>query len=605
MNVGDKALVFLPMSHKKLLMQWSGPYKVIERLGPYTYLLDINGCHRRYHINLLKKYQERPTAEQPCKEDDPHPPDDAPIVNEVLAAVAVALEEPTEVLDQHDLGIPATSQQTWKDCVISPHLQQEQHQQLINLLQKHQDILTDVPGRTATTEHHINIDKKEQLRLNHTYPLPYALEPQLKNDLQTWQQQGIVVPSRSPYCSPLLAVRKKDGTHRFCLDCRQLNLQTTFDSEPIEDPEAIFTKLAPAQYLSKIDLTAGYWQVPLSQASRELTAFKTRSGLYEFQVMPFGLSTAPATFSRLVRQVTRGLHNTHAYLDDLLVATTTWEEHLTALDELLTALKKHGLHAKPTKCEFGCERLQYLGHYVGQGETRPLHDRTDKIKETSLPQNKTQLRSFLGAMNYYSRFLKDFQHQAKPLYQKLAKKEPDRIQWDAEAQDLFDTLRKALTMSPILQLPDTQKTFVLRTDASNTGIGAVLLQENQRDHRLLSPVAYASRSLKAAELNYATIEKEALSIYWAVQKFSIYLYGRRFKLQTDHKPLLYLQTADRLNPRLKRWAIYLCLYTFTCTHIAGEDNNLADYLSRLPHTPVPQSRDFPMGVSDSEATIKT
>ena len=503
-------------------------------------------------------------------------------MGEVHASVSLALEAPDEEEAPRDPSIPLTRLQTWEDCAISTTLTPQQRQELRALLESCSSVFSDLPGLTTSVQHSIVLREPENLRLQHSYPLPLALEPQLQENLQQWRELGIVEPSTSPYCSPLLAVRKKDGTHRFCLDCRLLNSQTLFDSEPIADPTAIFSELARAHYLSKLDLASGYWQISLTEASRPLTAFKTRSGLFQFRVMPFGLANAPACFSRLMRTVTRGTTHVHAYLDDLLVATETWEQHLGALQQLLLSLQQHGLTAKPSKCELGFHQIPYLGHKIGGGECQPLEDKVRALSQSDLPKNKSQLRSFLGSLGYYQRFIPHYADRTAPLVQFLKKGAPEVIQWTDVTIDLFQALRELLLTSPILQLPDASLPFVLRTDASNEGLGAVLLQPNLRDPRVLSPVAFASRVLKSAEKNYSTVEKEALCVYWALQKFEIYLYGRYFELQTDHRPLLYLQSADRLNPRLKRWALYIGIFQFQASHIRGEENHLPDYLSRQP-----------------------
>ena len=604
---GDEVLIFLPTSPKKLLMKWKGPYKVLDRLGLYTYSIDIEGQAKTHHINLLRKFHRRdadhsatdiPTMELNSMEetipslawsedgvDDPtslscHVLD---TLQEVHVSVAVAMESPDDlVLDDQDPSIPSKAKETFNDCTVSDSLSDTQRQELKVILEQASSQLSDVPSLTSTLQHEIHLIDTNDFKLQHSYPIPYALEETLKSELEKWEDMGIVEKSNSQYCSPLLAVRKKDGSHRFCLDCRQLNIQTKIDQEPIGDPQQIFSQLAESQWFSKLDLAAGYWQVPLSKNARPLTAFRTRHGLYQFCVMPFGLVNAPATFSRLMRRVLEGLPNVYCYLDDVLIATKGWEEHLQCLRLLFEALAKHNLHAKPSKCEFGQTKLTYLGHHLSRGECRPLHDRVLAISQVQPPKNKTQLRSFLGSLGYYQRFIKNYSELTQPLTQFLRKSSPENLQWTDTTIDLFDTLRKILTKEPVLQLPDMSRPFTLQTDASNVGLGAVLLQTNKRDMRLLSPVAYASRLLRPAEKNYSTIEKEGLSVYWALQKFHLYLYGRTFTLKTDHRPLLYLNQADKLNPRLKRWAVYIGLYRFQAEHIPGSENHLPDLLSRTP-----------------------
>ena len=222
-------------------------------------------------------------------------------------------------------------------------LSPDQTKALQGLLMQNANVLSDLPGRTNTVQSHVTLrDGKGPIR--HSYELLHALEPQFQQEVSRWLELGIVEPSSSPYCPPLIAVRKKDGTHRFCLDCRQLNLITVPDLEPIADQAHIFTKLSSAKYLSKLDLASGFWQIGLSEATRPMTAFRTRSGHFQFRVMSFGMTNAPACFSRLMRAVIRDLHNTEV-LDDVLVYSETFDEHLQCLRKLFERLQEHGLHA--------------------------------------------------------------------------------------------------------------------------------------------------------------------------------------------------------------------------------------------------------------------
>ena len=593
LQVGDEVLIFLPTKPSKLLMTWQGPGVIQERLGLNTYKVKLGNRIRNYHINHLRRYinREAPSTPPPVDgEENVDEPDALPAnqgahrvldeVTEAYAAVAIAIDSHDDT-ETKDPCVPSGTLSETNDVIIGSSLTQEQRAELDNVTTSYSDVFSTTPGRTPTLQHEIRIQGLEPLQLQHSYPLPLALEPILRQELTSWLEAGVVEPSQSPYCSPLLAVRKKDGSHRFCLDCRKLNAQTIFDGEPISDPNQIFASISKARFFSKLDLTSGYWQVPMAEQSKPYTAFRTRFGLFQFTVMPFGLINAPATFSRLMREVTKDLNNIHCYLDDLLVATESWEDHITSLTALLKALRQHGLKAKPAKCELGFTELSYLGHMVGAGQYNPLPERVKAISEMPLPKTKKQIRSFLGSVGYYDQFVPHYADLRAPLDRFLRKSEPDVVQWDPTTIQAFEVLRQVLTKEPILQLPDGDLPFTLQTDASDTGLGAALLQPCRRDPRKLVPVAFASRTLKGAERNYSTVEKEGLAVFWALQKFHIYLYGREFTLRTDHKPLLYLGQADRLNPRLKRWALLIGLYRFKPEHVPGIENCLPDLLSRV------------------------
>lgn len=587
----DKVLIFLPTEASKLTMTWKGPGIVRKRIDRTIYEVELNKRTTRYHINHLRKFEERERHQPPAADGEetpptlttPKPADGAfDEVTEAFAAVAIAVEDPAEpAYSTLDPCVPDGSSLAAECPILNPNLGPDRVEALEALTDAYQEVFSNTPGLTQTLSHHIKLRDDYAVRLQHSYPIPLALESTLRTELDKWLELGVVEPSRSPYCSPLLAVRKKDGTHRFCLDCRQLNAQTVFDGEPIADPQKIFAEIAQARYFSKLDLTSGYWQVPMNEDSKPLTAFRTRFGLYQFTVMPFGLVNAPATFSRLMREVTADLNHTHCYLDDLLVATSTWEEHLEALEALLKALRRHGLKAKPSKCELGLQELTYLGHRVGGGTYTPLPDRVEAIANLPLPRTQKQLRSFLGSVGYYDQFVPRYADLRGPLDKLLTKGSPDVIAWDPQTIKSFETLRDVLLKDPVLQLPDGELPYTLQTDASDTGLGAALLQPCLRDPRKLAPVAFASRTLKGPERNYSTVEKEALAIFWALQKFHIHLYGREFRLRTDHRPLLYLGQSDRLNPRLKRWALLIGLYRFKSEYIPGAENHLPDLLSRI------------------------
>ena len=373
-------------------------------------------------------------------------------------------------------------------------------------------------------------------------------------------------------------VDKKDGTKRFCIDFRRLNRVTVFDSEPMPDAEEIFSKLADDVYFTKIDLSKGYWQILLQESAKEKTAFVTPNGLFQFCTMPLGLVNAPATFSRMMRIMLRDITCVDNFIDDILVHTKTWKQHIDTLDDLFQRLQMCGVTARPTKCFVGFRKLEYLGHIIGQGRLSPTPEKLSAIQDAPRPVTKKQLRSFLGLTGYYRKFIPNYAAIAVPLTDKTKKKEPNRIEWGPNEELAFQTLKSRVISSPILHLPDCTKSFILRTDASNKGMGAVLLQEAEEKP---FPVAYASKKFATREQAYSTIERECLAIIWAVQKFQTYLYGRTFVLQTDHQPLVYLQKAKVTNNRILRWALALQPYRFRIDAIKGSDNVGADYLSRI------------------------
>ena len=570
-EVGDEVLLLLPSNRNKLLMHWQGPFKVVQRVGYLDYKINMDGKVKTFHANLLKKFLRRDNDDE----------------NDV-ACVSVVDDGTMEEDDEEDnqptsrnilLHLPTlTPTESLQDVQINPQLDESQQQVINSLLEEYQEGLTDMPGLTNLGEHDIKLLNKEPIK-SKPYPLPHALRGEVTKEVQKMIDLGVVEPSSSPYASPIVMVKKKDGSIRFCCDYRKLNQVTVTDAEPIPDQEEIFAKLARDKYFTKIDLAKGYWQVPLTDNAKELTAFVTSDGLFQFLTMPFGLVNAPASFSRIMRDLLRGLSNVDNFIDDILIHTATFEEHIVILREVLERLKKANLTARPTKCFIGYRSIEFLGHCVGQGELRPVQDKVNAVQNAPRPKTKKQLRSFLGLVGYYRRFIPNFAAIAAPLTDRTKKGEPTVVTWGDAEEMAFKTLKKKLEKEPILHLPDLTLPFILRTDASDVGIGAILLQE--RDGKKF-PIAYASRKLLPREQRYSVMERECLAIIWGTQKFEAYLFGKHFQLETDHQPLKCIAKSKVANARILRWALALQPYRFTITAIKSSENVGADYLSRIP-----------------------
>ena len=293
--------------------------------------------------------------------------------------------------------------------------------------------------------------------------------------------------------------------------------------------------------------------------------------------MPFGLQGAPATFSRLMRKVMDGLESSLNYLDDCLEHTVTWEEHLQGLRQLFTRIREAGLTARPSKCLFGFPELEFMGHMFGNGKMYPTIDKVEAIQMASPPTTKKEMRSFMGLSSFYRRYVPNFSTLASPLTDATRKGEPNTIKWTEPMNKAFESLKNVLVTRPVLRLPDWNKPFCLRTDASNSGIGAMLVQEYEDGP---FPVLYLSRKLLPSEKNYSTVEKECLSLVWAVKRLNTYLCGREFVVETDHAPLLHLNKAKTENGRLMRWALLLNQYRFRLRSVPGNKNHGPDFLSR-------------------------
>ena len=332
-----------------------------------------------------------------------------------------------------------------------------------------------------------------------------------------------------------------------------------------------------ANWFTTLDLASGFWQVEMDIKDREKTAFITHQGLYEFNVMPFGLCNAPSTFQRLMNQVLRKFLGKFAavYLDDIIIYSATFEQHLDHLHQVFNALRQACLKIKLRKCFFCFPNITFLGHIVGRNGIAVDPKKIEKVKDFPIPTNLKELRSALGLFSYYRKFIKDFSKIARPMLVLLKKDTP--FVWTTKQQKAFDYLKGKLMTAPILEYPDFSKPFVLYTDASGTGLGAVLSQydENKRER----VIAYASKSLNKAEANYPITDQECLAVIWAVKHFEQYL-SEPFTVVTDHSALKYLQKCKIPTGRRARWIMYLQQFHFDIIHRPGKENKNADALSR-------------------------
>ncbi|XP_035988756.1 uncharacterized protein LOC118561082 [Fundulus heteroclitus] len=549
---GQKVLVMLPSCDNKLLAKWQGPFQVVKQLGHTTYQVAIPGkrhSNKVLHVNLLKEWEERPRQK--------------------AAVLLIRSVEEEELVD--DQYLPSSAPM----ALDLGHLSAVQQNQVRALC--HPDIFQEYPGRTNIIEHHITLKEGAQVK-RMSYRIPERLLVSLKKEVDLMLSLGIIEYSKSEWCNPVVLVPKKDSSIRFCIDFRYLNSVSKFDSYPTPRIDDIIERLGKAKYLTTIDLCKGYWQVPLSESSQELTAFRTPWGLFQFTVLPFGLHGAPATFQRLMDQVLNGCDNyACAYLDDIVIYSGSWEEHLKHLEEVLRRLQSAGLTINPEKCVLAQSETEYLGFVIGNGVIKPQVRKVHAIESCPLPRTRKQLRSFLGMAGFYQRFIPNFSARAAPLTDMIGSKCPMVIQWTKGAEAAFKDIQQSLGKSPVLHCPDFEKLFILQTDASERSIGAVLLQGPAEDQH---PVAFISRKLFPRETRYSTVEKEALAIKWALDSLKYYLLGREFTLQTDHKALKWLQRMRDTNGRITRWYLAMQPFRFTVEHIPGKCNLTADYLSR-------------------------
>ncbi|XP_076065309.1 uncharacterized protein LOC143039317 [Oratosquilla oratoria] len=498
-RVGDEVLAFLPVQTHPFQARYDGPFQIVDRVGDANYVVYTPGRRKKkrlVHVNLLKPYRVRKSKE---REENVEPS---------LSACVVV---PTCDNDQKD---------------NFPELQSGLYAKVDN-----STILYD----PSTKLGHLSNDQKEYVR----------------EEVQRLQEVGIVEPSSSPWASPVVLVPKPDGSMRLCIDYRKLNAVTEPDSYPLPRIDDVIDEVGRAQWVTKLDLLQGYYQVRLSERSRAISAFITPEGLYQFTVLPFGLRNAPATFQRLMNIVTAGLVGVRCYLDDLVVFSDSWGEHVDRLRALFAVLAAHSLTVNLAKSEFGHARITFLGHVVGKGEVQPIAAKITAILQYPAPSDKKGVMRLLGMVGYYRRFCPNFSSVVAPLTDLLSTK--TSFKWTQACQDSFESVKALLANAPVLRAPDLQRPFTIHVDASEVGAGAVLLQEGEED-RVLHPVCYFSKKFLKAQRNYATIEKEALALIMALEAFRVYVGSTVHPVQvfTDHNPLTFVERMKNTNQRLLR-----------------------------------------------------
>ena len=419
--------------------------------------------------------------------------------------------------------------------------------------------------------------------------VPYALRDKVGCEIERQVEEGILEPVKiSKWATPVLPILKKDGSIRLCGDYKiTVNQASNTESYPLPRIEDLLASLSGGTAFSKLDLAHAYQQVVLDEESKEVVTIKTHKGLYKVNRLPFRVASAPSLFQRIMENILQGLAGISVYIDDILVTGKTTEEHLANLEAVLSRLETAGLRLKQNKCAFLLPSVEYLGHRISAQGIQRTVDKVNAIQEAPKPQDVSQLRSFIGLVNYYSKFLPDVSSVLAPLYRLVQKDK--KWSWGKEQQKSFDEVKRLLTSESLLVHYDPSKEAC---DASQYGLGAVLSHHGPNGQE--QPVAYASRSLGAAEKNYSQLEKEGLAIIFGIKRFHQYLFGRRFSILSDHKPLQHIfnetsSTPTMASARIQRWALLLGGYDYTISYRPGEQHANADLFSRLPLPDAPKN----------------
>lgn len=469
-------------------------------------------------------------------------------------------------------------------------LNEHERNQVALIVERFETLSNDnILGRTNILEQDIDTGNAIPT-VQRYYPVAPAVQQRMHKELDRMIELDVVEPSKSPWRSPVVLVKKANGKDRLCIDSRKVNEVTKHDSYPLPYISSILDRLGKTNFLTSIDLKDAFWQIPLTMTAREKTAFVIPGrGLWQMKVMPFGLRNSAQAMQRLVDRIFYGLEFIFTYLDDIIVATETFEGHLNVLNAVYERLKDANLTINFDKCQFCRPSLRYLGFVVDRDGLHTDPKKIEAIQNYPRPRNTTEVKRFIGLASWYRRFIRDFATIAAPIHDVVAGVQKGKpIKWTSEAEMAFDKLKSCLSTSPVLATPKFNSPFAIHCDASLTGIGAVLCQGDDE-----APIAYASRKLSPSERNYSTTERECLAVVFGVEKFRAYVEGSEFMVVTDHASLLWLLRQQNLPQMMERWALRLSPYTFTVVHRKGSSNVVPDALSRAFECETRESRQKP------------
>jgi hypothetical protein len=484
---------------------------------------------------------------------------------------------------------------------IDQHLEKGMAQQLWSVLERYQDVFAWNKGELGCCtigEHVIDTQGYPPCRVT-PGRLSYWEEAEVNKQINVLVELGKMRPSNSAYACRVTLPIKRDGSRRFCGDYRPLNLQTRRDAFPMPLVEDVISQLGRAAWFSALDLQSGFWQIKMAPKYMSKTALITKSGLYEWNVMPFGLKNATSTFTRTMAEIFKDLGDSFlkVFVDDLNIHSVDWNDHLQHLGTVLSRLREVNLKLNPSKCCFVAGSIVFLGHVVSKEGTQPDPNKVGAVRKFPVPTSVTNVRSFLGLTGYYRKYIRGYSRIAGPLFELT--KGDTVFAWDREHQSAFDELKTALVQAPVLVRPNFREPFCLDVDWSTRGVGAILSQKEGRFERV---IAYANKALTEVQRRFRPMEGECYALIWGILHFRQYLHRTHFTLRTDHKPLEWLATVSDAHGRRGRWIDMLQDFDFKIVHRAGLKHANADALSRNPVEQAADDEDFREEIPDDPVT---
>lgn len=491
---------------------------------------------------------------------------------------------PVKSIFETEITTPSLTNQNFKLAknIQTSHMNSEEKKEILKLCSRFKNIFYDGNfdlSFSNTVKHKIRTKDEEPVYVK-SFRHPHHMKKIIQEQIQKLLDDKIIRPSVSPYSAPIWIVDKKNDAsgqkkYRMVIDYRRLNEKTVEDKYPLPRIEEILDNLGKSCYFSTIDMAKAFHQIEMDPESIEKTAFTVNNGHYEYVRMPYGLKNGPSTFQRVMDNILKEyLHKfCFVYMDDIIIFSKSLQEHISHLKLIFQKIREFNLKIELDKCEFMSKNVEFLGHVITPKGISPNPSKLKAVEKYPIPRTVKEIKSFLGLIGYYRRFIQNFAHIVSPLTKCLKKGSKLNID-DPDYVNAFHLCKELLTNAPILVYPDFKKPFTLTTDASNVAIGSVLSQSNR-------PVAYYSRTLNSAERNYSTIEKELLSVLDSTKHFRPYLYGQNFLIETDHNPLVWLYKIKEPNSRLIRWKLKLDEYDYNIVHKKGKENKVADALSRI------------------------
>lgn len=488
------------------------------------------------------------------------------------------------------LSFAAVTGNLLDEVTLSDRLDHAQKRHVVNLLREYEDIF----GLNGTVvkgfDHSINLKCDAKPFISKSYKVPHKLESEMNLQIEEMVKNNIIRKSSSAWRSPSFFVKKKNGKWRFVIDFRKLNSLVEMDAFPIPNIDKVLTTFEGCDHFSVLDAASGYWQVTMKEDDRELTAFEAQGELYEFNVMPFGLCNAPATYQRMMTTILGTLKSCVAYIDDVIVASKGFDNHLCDLRLLFDRFRQYNLKLQPSKCNLAMTSVKYLGHIISKDGISPDPEKLKWLEQVDVPSNRKAADRFCGFVNYLSRYIPHLAHIVKPIF--AAKSERKRFTWNDNCQAAFEAIKMKLLQDPVmLRFPDFNKPFILHVDASDVAMGACLSQDK-------GPIHFFSRTFNSAERNYSATDREFCALVNAVKYFRHIIFGYPTTVYTDHQAVVSLiHQRPPANGRHARYLNVLSEFTLNVMHIPGKSNVTADFLSR----PVMHNDNLKMCAVDSNA----